>query len=51
MKDELRQIDNRTKNLLMVQKPLHPSGDIDYVCQGKKEEEDSSSLNIVWMRP
>ena len=33
----------------MMHKALHSRYNIDYVCQEKKEEEDSPALKIAWM--
>ena len=47
-REEIRQIDQRTSKL-MIHKVLHPREDIDrlYMCQEKKELEDSPSLKMA----
>ena len=38
-KEEVRQMDQRTKKLMMMHMVLHPRNDLDYIFQEKKEEE------------
>ena len=42
-------MDNRTRKLMTMHKALHLRDGIDYMCQEKKEEEDTPALNIAWM--
>ena len=35
------------EELQQIHKALHPSDDIDYMCQEKKEEVDSPALKIA----
>ena len=41
-------MDEKTRKWMTIQKDLHLSDDIDYMCQ-EKEEEESPALKIAWM--
>ena len=48
LKEELRQMDLRTRKLMM-HKALHPRVDIDYMFLEKKEKEVSLASKIAWI--
>ena len=48
-KEELQQMDARTRKLVTIHKALHLKRDTDCRCQENKEEEDLSAFKIVSM--
>ena len=51
IREELQQMNQRTRKLMMMHKALHPRDDVDYyMSQEKEEEEDSPSLKIALMQ-
>ena len=42
-------MDQKTRKLMSMNKALHPRDVIDYMCQEKKEEEDSLAIKIALM--
>ena len=44
---ELRQMDQRTRKVMTIHKALQSSDDKDYMCQEKKDKEDSPAVKIV----
>ena len=46
-REELNQVDERTRKLVSIHKALHPRDDIDYVSHKMNNEEDSALLKIV----
>ena len=50
MKEELREMDQRTSKLMTMHKTLHLRDDIDRLYMRQwKEEEDKPALGIVWV--
>ena len=48
-RDELKQIDQRTRKLMTMLKALHLRDDVDYMFQEKREEEDLPALKTALM--
>ena len=46
-REELQQIDPRTRKLKTMHKALHPRDDVERLCQEKKEEKDSLAFKIA----
>ena len=49
MREELQQMDQRTRKRMTTHKALHPRDDIDFMSQEKKEDEDSPAFKIASM--
>ena len=49
--EELKQMYQRTRKLMIMHKALHSRDDVDYIYQEKKEEEDSLALKTALTHP
>ena len=49
MREELQQMDQRTRKLMRMHKALHSRDDRDRLCQEKKEEKDLPAFKIASM--